>query len=176
MKTIIATLMALTTLTAAQASDYSIMAGMEVGQSKGEWNNYSRDSENNIGGRIGIETKESRIYASYNSIDTELEASSSSVKSQTLVLNLETKTRPTLKIFRAFVGGHIGAIYSEIDTPWYIKDEANLIYGAQIGILMDIVDNLGLEAGYKYSFTNANNDSPNPENIQTYYGAINLKF
>lgn len=176
MKKIIATIIVLVTVSTAQASNYQIMAGAEFGQSEGEWNDYSGDWEDNIGGRVGVETKESRIYVSYNSVDTEIDTSSVSFKSQTLVLNLEAKTRPNLKILSVFVGGHIGAIYSETDTPWFTKDETNLIFGAQAGVLIDIIDNLNLEVGYKYSFTNANNNSANPDNIQTYYGAINLKF
>lgn len=165
-------------LTNVQASDHQIIGGVEFGQSKSEWDGFTGDRDNSIGARLGVETKESRIYVSYNNIDTDTDIDSKSInfEGHTLALNLEAIAKPYLKILRVFVGGHMGAIHSELDTPWYTSDETNFIYGAQTGVLIDIMDNSNLEIGYKYSWTTADEDTSNPENIQTCYTAINLKF
>jgi len=178
MKKIIISMAVLAAMTTAQALNYDVMAGFEFGQAKASSDEVSLEEEwqDSFGGRVGVETKESRIYGSYHYIDSDIDNSGVTYETHVLSLNLEAKTKAYYKILRAFVGGHIGAIYSDLQTPLVEQDDTDLIYGAQAGILVDITENIYLETGYRHSWTNAGDDSVNPDTVQSYYGAINLKF
>ncbi len=165
-------------VTSASAKNTQVLVGAEFGQSKSSWENYTGKEEDNLGARVGVETEESRIYVSYNYAKTEdFIFTGIDFETQTLVLNLEAKTKPYYGILRAFVGGHLGAIYSTLkDGVSPDEDDTDFIYGAQGGILVDVTNNISLEAAYKYSWTNSSDNSINPDNIGTYYGALNIKF
>lgn len=164
-------------LTSAFAGGTQILVGVEYGQSKSSWENFKGSEEDNLGARIGIETEETRIYGSYNYVKTkDFQLAGTDFENHTMLLNLEAKTKPYYGIFRVFAGAHLGALYSNLKSTTLDENDTDFIYGVQGGILADITNNISLEAAYKYSRTNASTDSNNPDNIGTYYGALNIKF
>ncbi len=163
------------------ASDYKILIGAEYGQSEGSWNSTTGDWEDSLGIRIGAENDESRIFLSYHYQKVEdFDFVNTDFESQVLNANFEAKTEKYYGFARGFAGAHIGVIYSEWNlgfyTPLEDEDDLNLIFGAQAGFILDIIDNAYLEAGYRYSVTDADKSTINPASIQTFYGALNFKF
>jgi len=162
-------------------SGYKILVGGEFGQAKGNWDDYTGEWEDSFGLRAGVETDRTRIYISYNYTKSEdFNFVNTDFESHMIVMNFGAKTDKYYGLFRGFVGGHAGVLYSLWNLgeypPLEDEDDVNLVIGGQAGIIIDVIDNAYLEAGYRYSLTDADNDSINPGSIQTYYGAINLKF
>lgn len=175
MKKVILAVILLLSSSAYAASGYQVLVGAEYGEAKNKSGDTSAEWEEHIGVRVGVENEESRIYGSYSYSETDLVAPYT-YETQTLLLNLEAKTDKHYKFFRIFIGGHLGAIYSKYSNTVTDRDDTDFIYGAQAGILMELGKYLSLETGYKYSFTTAGESSINPDRVQTYYGAVNLKF
>lgn len=153
-------------------SKSQIMVGAELGKIKGEKSGNKTDWFGHASVRAGVETEETRIYVSADNRNGEdsLEDRGTMI----LALNLEAKTKKYYKFFRAFAGGNIGAINSKNKS--IDKEDTDAIGGFQAGALMEVTENITLEAGYKYSWTTADTDSLNPDSTQKYYGALNLKF
>ncbi|PHR54277.1 MAG: hypothetical protein COA44_13750 [Arcobacter sp.] len=168
------------------AQDFQILIGGEFGQTKHKWKDYTGEWENDFGMRLGGETDESRIYLSYNYVEIkdfipDRNGKDTNFKTHTALLNFDAKTPKYYKVFRGFVGVHVGALYSQWDlgddpTAGDNKDDTNFIYGAKAGIIIDLFDSFYLESGLKYSLINASSDSITPSDIINYYGAVNLKF
>jgi len=163
------------------ASDTKILLGGEFGQTQGDWNDYTGEREDSFGLRAGVETKETRIYASYNYLKTkDFNYVNTDFESHIATMNFSAKTKKYYDFIRSFIGVHLGLIYSKWNLGEYVpledKDDINLVLGGQAGIIIDVVENAYLEAGYRYSFTNANTSSINPGSIQVFYGALNFKF
>jgi len=187
---IILQLVLLAFFTSVFAKDYQILVGAEFGQSKDKWADYTGEWEDEFGIRIGAEADKARIYLSYNYIKTEdlakeVHGRSNTFESHKVVLNFDAKTDKYYKFLRGFVGGHLGALYSEWDlghdparanSKDDTRDDTDFIYGAQAGLIIDLLENAYLEAGLRYSLTNAGSDSINPADIMNYYGAVNFKF
>lgn len=175
MKKVILSVILLLASSAYAASGYQILVGAEYGEEKYKTDDTSSEWEEHIGVRVGVENEESRIYGSYSYSESDLVAPMT-YETQTLLLNLEAKTNKHYKFFRIFVGGHLGALYSKYSDTVADLDDTDFIYGAQAGVLMELGKHFSLETGYKYSFTSADDSSINPDRIQAYYGAVNLKF
>jgi len=174
-------IMLLALFSSVYASDYKILAGLEYGQSKGTWNDYTGDLENNFGLRVGTETKETRIFFSYNySLVENFNFANTDYTSHIAAMNFEAKTKKYYGFLRAFAGMHLGAIYSTWDLGFYPplsdEDATDFLFGGQTGVIVDVIENIYFEAGYRLSLTTASDSSINPGNIQTFYGALNLKF
>ena len=173
-------LIVLAMFTSALAKETQILIGGEFGQSKQEWKDHTGEWESSFGLRLGAETKDSRIYLSYNYQETkdllkDLYGVESTFESHILVMNFDAKTNQYYGFFRGFAGINVGAIYSKWTLPTE-QDSTNLIYGGQAGLIIDLSKNIYLESGFKYSFTNSEDDDINPSNIMNYYGALNFKF
>ena len=166
--------------TSASAQNTQVFIGGEFGQSKSEWDDHTGEWEATFGLRAGVETDESRIYLSYNYSEIEdLIFDDTTYESHALVMNFDAKTKKHYGFLRVFAGINIGAIYSEWDLNNPLtedQDDINLLYGAQAGLIIDVVDNIYIETGFKYSLTDAKKDEINPANIMNYYGALNFKF
>lgn len=179
---LILTVLLLSIFSLASAQDYQVLVGGEFGQSKGEWGDYDGEWENSFGARIGVETEKTRIYLSYNYLEIDdFLFVNTQYESHTALMNFDAKTDKYYKFFRGFAGIHVGALYSKWDlgvnpTTDSSKDDTNLVYGGQAGLIIDIVSSIYLETGFKYSFTNASSDSINPADVMNYYGALNFKF
>lgn len=162
-------------------SDYQVLIGAEYGQAEGKWNTTTGDWEDLIGIRAGVETDESRIFVSYHYQKLEdFDFVNTDYETQMLNANFEAKTQKYYGAFRVFAGGHVGVMYSEWSLGYYSpltdEDDFNVMFGAQAGIILDLIDNAYLEAGYRYSLTDADTSSINPASVQSFYGAVNIKF
>jgi opacity protein-like surface antigen len=163
------------------ASDSQILIGGEFTQTQGSWNDYTSEREDSFGLRLGIEDKKTRIYALYSYLKTEdFNYVNTDFESHRASMNFSAKTKKYYGFIRSFAGMHLGLIYSTWNLGQYVpledEDDLNLVFGGQGGIIIDVIDNAYLEAGYRYSITNAGTDSINPGTIQTFYGALNFKF
>lgn len=116
------------------------------------------------------------MYASYNYIDGHRLITEP--MTQILALNLELKTAKFFKVLRIYGGAHVGAINTEINKISTNErvDDTDRTGGFQAGTLIELGNHIALEAGYKYSWTTSSNESLNGATVQTYYGALNLKF
>jgi len=174
-------IMLLALFTSTYASDYKILVGGAYGQSENTWNDFTGDLEDNIGLKIGTETRNSRIYLSYNySLVEDFNFANTDYTSHIAAMNFEAKTKKHYGFLRAFAGMHLGAIYSIWNLGFYPplsdEEEVDFLFGGQAGVIIDVVENIYLEAGYRLSLTTASDSSINPGNVQTFYGALNLKF
>jgi len=163
------------------AADYKILVGGEYGQSESTWKDFTGDLQDNYGLRIGTETKETRIFLSYNySMVEDFNFANTDYESHIAAMNFEAKTKKHYGFLRAFAGMHLGAIYSTWNLSTYPplqdEDELDFLFGGQAGVIVDVLENIYLEAGYRISLTTASDSSINAGNIQTFYGAVNLKF
>jgi len=152
------------------------IAGLELGASKGDWNSNKGDWEENFGVRLGVETDTTRIYGAYNYVKNEIDTAPIEIQSHSATLNIEAKAESYHDMLIPFIGAHIGAIYSELETLGQSDDTTDVIYGLQAGVLIDMNQNMNLEVGYKHSKVNTDENSQNPDNLQTVYMAVNLKF
>ncbi|MDF1881634.1 outer membrane beta-barrel protein [Sulfurimonas sp. MAG313] len=178
MKKILLTLAALALASSLQAQEYESMLGFELAQTRGYVSNTNYRWSNSFGARVGAETGLSRVYVNYNYIDADSSVSTGTYAIQTLELNIEAKTRPYFDRLRGFAGGHVGAVYSRIKVPIrnFDQDDFDLIYGVQGGMIVEFTDNLYLEIGYKYSWTQSKEYDVNFERLESVYGAFNFKI
>jgi len=162
-------------------SGYQVLVGAQYGQSEGDWDDYTGDWEDSYGLRLGIEDESTRMYLSYEySKSEDFSFVNTDFESHVLLANFDAKTDKHYGFLRVFVGGHLGAIYSEWNLAQYAplkdEDDTDFIGGAQIGLIIDVIDYAYIEAGYRFSLTSASSDSINPGRVQTVYGALNFKF
>jgi len=156
--------MLLTMMTSLSAAGFDVMLGAHIGGASSEAaDGSSGDFESNFGLKLGFVEENSRFYVSYDNIDGDGHAA---------LLNVEGKSSQYYGFIRGMIGAHAGALITDV-----VDTETNLMYGAQVGAIFDLFDSLSLDIVYRYSVTDSDGSlTDGPDNLQTVYGGLNLKF
>jgi len=149
-------------------SEYSTFAGINIGGVRG------LDSTRDIalGLRGGVEGDLTRIFFSSHYFHYD------NADSVDMMLNLEATT-PLSEFFfdsvetQAFVGGHFGTVFVDLDNA-----SANFEFagGVQGGLLFDFDNSVGVEMGYRHTWSNWKNGGVALKHYSNIYTGINVKF
>lgn len=166
------------------ASEYEIFVGVDGGASWATFtdpqSSYTNKEIVTYGAKAGVVNKSDRMYVSYQYIDAFKDSPNREGQFQTLTANAEAFTDPWKPFsgmgIHIFVGGHLGALNVEMKAPFASTDKTALLYGAQIGLLIDFDLPISLETGYRYSWSSFSDYNTDLDRLQVAYGGLNISF
>lgn len=176
---------ALLTATLTFAEERKPFIGLELGKAEGSFSyagvDYDGENQTTLGAKVGAVGKNDRIYLSYIDVDkVEYSSINYTEKYKALLINLEAMTDPYTIVKgvapQLFVGVHGGmAKVNATLSTWSGSDE-DLLYGVQAGALVNITDNVSIEAGYRYSWSELSLAGVSVDNVKSYYAGLNFSF
>jgi opacity protein-like surface antigen len=167
------------------AEDRKVFVGAEIGKFKGSYSNstseWSGDSKSAFGIKAGVVGKQDRIYLSYIDVAKyEYVPLNRTEDCKAFLLNLEAMTEPyklTNSIApQIFAGGHAGMVKVNATSGTATATEEDWLYGAQAGILLNLTNNISIEAGYRYSWSSLAVSGVHLDSVNGYYGGLNFSF
>ncbi|MDF1881171.1 hypothetical protein JHD50_07625 [Sulfurimonas sp. MAG313] len=166
------------------ATEYDIFVGGETGLSWAEFDGsdglYQNGEITSYGVKAGVTDDNTRMYLRYNYADAFEGSFTRTGQYQTFTLNSEAFT-DSVNLFSImdlsmFVGGHLGAININVDANFGSSNSFSALYGVQAGVIARFGIPISLEAGYRISLSNFNQEDTTLNTFQVAYAGINLRF
>ncbi len=183
-KNIFALLITFVMFSNVNASQYDVLVGADLGVSYTEFTNENGTYENNnistYGIKAGIINDKSRVYLDYRYLDAFENSSNRNGQFQTIAINTDGfsdsfNTFDNINhVF--FIGAHLGAINTKLDSNFGSSDAYGLIYGVQGGLITSFTSFFSLEFGYRASLSNFFDKDNSLDRIDDFYTAINFRF
>jgi len=151
-KVLLAGLLMLTFSEAEDSFSSERLIGIEVGYASAETQTTSRSSSKKdveVGFRIGAQNDDWRTTLVGNI------AKSNDHKYQKAMITFDKFVWQSLYekdniVFKPYIGGHIGWIKHTVDET----TENGMLYGAEVGLVWNVLDEIDFDLGYRYSVTN----------------------